>query len=62
MLELFYALVAKLFFFTGAFDGSSYPKPLSREDEEMYLKRVKERLMIPGATSPPPFLINLQSL
>ena len=42
MLELFYALVAKLFFFTGAFDGSSYPKPLSREDEEMYLKRVKE--------------------
>ena len=39
MLNLFYALIAKLFFFTGAVsDGTSFPKPLSKEDEEKYLK------------------------
>ena len=38
MLETFYAVLGRLFFFTGAIDdGSSYPKPLSKEDEEKYL-------------------------
>ena len=42
MLNLFYALIAKLFFFTGAVsDGTSFPKPLSKEDEEKYLKRAR---------------------
>ncbi len=42
MFELFYAVLARLFFFTGAFsDGSSYPSPLSPEDEEKYLKLAK---------------------
>ncbi len=42
MAGLFYALLARLFFFTGAFsDGSSYPKPLSKEDEEKYLRLAK---------------------
>ena len=36
------ALLARLFFFTGAYsDGSSYPKPLSKEDEEKYLRLAK---------------------
>ncbi len=39
MMELIYAVLARLFFFTGLFsDGSSYPKPLSKEDEEKYIK------------------------
>ncbi len=43
MLQYLYALFARLFFFTGAVsDGSSYPKPLSQEDEEKYLKLAKE--------------------
>lgn len=43
MLEMFYALMARLFFFTGSFaDGTSYPKPLSKEDEEKYLKLARE--------------------
>ncbi len=43
MLQYLYALFARLFFFTGAVsDGSSYPKPLSKEDEEKYLKLAKE--------------------
>ncbi|MGN1077095.1 MAG: RNA polymerase sporulation sigma factor SigK [Candidatus Gallimonas sp.] len=43
MLETFYAVLGRLFFFTGAIeDGNSYPKPLSREDEEKYLKLARE--------------------
>ena len=43
MLEMLYAVLARLFFFTGSFtDGSSYPKPLSKADEEKYLKLAKE--------------------
>ena len=42
MIEMLYAVLARLFFFTGAFeDGSSYPKPLSKEEEEECLKRAK---------------------
>ena len=38
MLELFYAILGRIFFFTGSVsDGSSYPKPLSKEEEEKYL-------------------------
>ncbi len=38
MIELFYAVLARLFFFTGSYaDGSSYPKPLSKEEEAKYL-------------------------
>ena len=43
MLETFYAVLGRLFFFTGAIDdGSSYPKPLSKEDEEKYLKLARQ--------------------
>lgn len=43
MLELLYAVLGRLFFFTGAIEnGSSYPKPLSPQDEEKYLKLAKE--------------------
>lgn len=43
MLEMLYAVLGRLFFFTGAFrDGSSYPKPLSAEEEEKYLKLAKQ--------------------
>ena len=43
MLEMFYALLSRLYFFTGLFtDGSSYPKPLTKEEEEKYLKLAKE--------------------
>ena len=38
MLEAFYAVLGRLFFFTGLVEGSSYPKPLTREEEEKYLK------------------------
>ncbi len=39
MLELLYAVLGRLFFFTGSIsDGSSYPRPLSREEEESYLR------------------------
>ncbi len=39
MLGIIYAFLGRIFFFTGAVDdGSSYPKPLSREDEEKYLQ------------------------
>ena len=37
MLELFYAFLGRIFFFTGAVGDGSYPKPLSREEEEKYL-------------------------
>ena len=43
MLELLCAVLGRLFFFTGALsDGSSYPKPLSKEEEETYLKLARE--------------------
>lgn len=42
MLEMFYAVLSRLFFFTGAIDGGSYPKPLSAKDEEKYLKLARE--------------------
>ena len=42
MLEMFYAVLGRIFFFTGAVEGSSYPKPLSKEDEEKYLKLASE--------------------
>jgi len=43
MIELFYALLGKLFFFTGSFrDGNSYPKPLSAEEEEKYLSLARK--------------------
>lgn len=39
MLEVFYVILGRLFFFTGAVqDGNSYPKPLSSEEEERYLR------------------------
>ena len=42
MIEMLYAVLCRVFFFTGSFrDGSSYPKPLSKEDEEKYLKLAK---------------------
>ena len=38
MLEMLCSLLCRLFFFTGAVrDEGSYPKPLSKEDEEKYL-------------------------
>lgn len=34
MIEMLYAVLCRVFFFTGSFrDGSAYPKPLSKEDE-----------------------------
>ena len=43
MLEMFYAVLGRLFFFTGAVQSSnSYPKPLSAEDEEKYLRLARE--------------------
>lgn len=43
MIEAFYAILGRLFFFTGSVqDGSSYPKPLSAEEEEKYLMLAKE--------------------
>ena len=42
MLEMLLALFGRLFFFTGSFsDGTSYPKPLSLEEEEKYLRLAK---------------------
>ncbi len=38
MIEMLYAVLGRLFFFTGAFSGGSYPKPLSAAEEEKYLK------------------------
>ncbi len=43
MLELLYAVLGRLFFFTGSFtDGSSYPRPLSPEEEKKYLALAKQ--------------------
>lgn len=43
MLEVFYAILGRLFFFTGAFrDGTSYPKPLSPQEEEKYLTLARQ--------------------
>lgn len=43
MIEAFYAILGRLFFFTGSVqDGTSYPKPLSAEDEEKYLQLARE--------------------
>ena len=43
MLEMLYAVLARLFFFTGSFsDGTSYPKPLSKEEETRYLQLAKK--------------------
>ncbi len=42
MLEMFYAVLCRLFFFTGSLsDGSCYPKPLSEEEEKKYLALAK---------------------
>ena len=43
MLETVYAVLGRLFFFTGAIDdGNSYPKPLSPSEEDMYIKLARE--------------------
>ena len=43
MLEMLCSLLCRLFFFTGAVrDESSYPKPLSKEDEEKYLALARQ--------------------
>lgn len=42
MIEMLYAVLGRLFFFTGAFSGGSYPKPLSAADEEKYLRLAAE--------------------
>ena len=42
MIEMLYAVLGRLFFFTGAFSGGSYPKPLSAAEEEKYLKLAAE--------------------
>ncbi len=42
MIEMIYAVLCRLFFFTGGLtDGSSYPKPLSAEEEKKYLALAK---------------------
>ena len=42
MLEMMYAVLCRLFFFTGGIsDGSSYPKPLTAEEEKKYLALAK---------------------
>ena len=38
MLEMLYAVLGRLFFFTGSVSEGSYPKPLSKEDETKYLQ------------------------
>ena len=38
MFSLLYAVLCKLFFFTGAVGEGSYPKPLSPEEEERCLR------------------------
>ena len=38
MLEMLYAVLGRLFFFTGSVSEGSYPKPLSKEDEAKYLQ------------------------
>ncbi len=41
--EFLWRILGKLVFFTGVISGrSSFPKPLSKEEEEMYLKRVEQ--------------------
>ena len=43
MLEMLYAVLGRIFFFTGSLsDGTSYPKPLSREEEEKCLALAKK--------------------
>ncbi len=43
MLEMLYAVLGRLFFFTGSVrDRSSYQKPLSAEEEEKYLALARE--------------------
>lgn len=43
MLEMFYAMLCRLFFFTGSFtDGSSYPRPLSQEEEKRCLELARQ--------------------
>lgn len=42
MLEMLYAVLGRLFFFTGAISEGSYPKPLSKEEEAKYLKLAAE--------------------
>ena len=42
MLEMLYAVLGRLFFFTGTVQGGgSYPRPLSKEEEEKYLALAK---------------------
>ena len=38
MLEMLYAVLGRLFFFTGSVSEGGYPKPLSKEDETKYLQ------------------------
>jgi len=43
MIEMLYAVLGRLFFFTGSIsDGSSYPKPLSQAEEDKYLRLMAE--------------------
>ncbi len=43
MFRIFLALLSRLFFFTGSLsDGSSYPRPLPKEEEAACLRRAKE--------------------
>ncbi len=43
MLSMLYAMLCRLFFFTGSVsDGSSYPKPLSPEEEQKYLELARK--------------------
>ncbi len=43
MLETLYAVLGRLFFFTGAYreNGTSYPRPLTAEEEDKYLTLAK---------------------
>ena len=42
MLEMLYAVLGRLFFFTGSISEGSYPKPLSPEEEAKYLSLAKQ--------------------
>ncbi len=43
MIEVFYAILGRLFFFTGSFrDSNSYPRPLTKEEEERFLTLAKK--------------------
>ncbi len=42
MLGIIYAVLGRIFFFTGAVGEGSYPKPLSKEDEQKYLRLARQ--------------------